>query len=103
MRLISKNLREVINTDSYYKKCLRHKEGNCRGRITIEHSYVYAGRQIDELWNLLPLCEFHHLGHGLNKKMNHWFSINRMTQEDEKKYPKFNWKRERIILNKLYK
>ena len=102
MRPISKKLRKIINTDVYYKKCLRHKEGECSGRITIEHSYIYSGKQIDELWNLIPLCEYHHLGHGLNKKRNKWFSINRMTEDDMKKYPRFNWKREKIILNKLF-
>lgn len=103
MRPISKKLREIIDTDPYYRKCLRHKEGNCQSRVTIEHCYIYAGSQIDELWNLIPLCVYHHLGHGLNKKMNHWFAVNRMTEEDMQKYPRFDWKREKIILNRLFK
>ncbi len=103
MNNIPKKLRNELAKDLYYKKCLRNKEGNCKRRITFEHCWTYKGQQIQEKWAIIPLCEFHHLGQGLNKKMNHWFSINRMTPEDEKKYPRFNWKRERIILNKLFK
>lgn len=96
-------LRKECAEDPYYSKCLRHKEGNCSGRITFEHCWMYAGKQIQEKWAIIPLCVHHHIGQGLNKKLNHWFSINRMTEEDMKKYPKFNWLREKIILNKLYK
>jgi hypothetical protein len=96
-------IREELSIDPSYKKCLRESEGYCSGRITWEHCYMYKGRQIQEKWAIISLCVYHHLGDGLDKKMNHWFSVNRMTPEDEKKYDRFNWKREREILNKLYK
>ena len=103
MRKIPLKLRKEMSDDPYYKSCLRKKEGNCKGRITWEHCWMYAGKQINEKWAIIPLCEYHHLGQGLNKKLNHWFSVNRMTEDDIKKYPKFNWLREKIILNKLFK
>jgi len=103
MNPIPKKLREEMESDPYYHKCLRHKENECNGRITFEHCWIYGGRQIQEKWAIIPLCIYHHLGQGLNKKLNHWFSINRMTEDDMLKYPRFNWKREKIILNKLYK
>lgn len=102
MNNIPLKLRNEMAGDSYYHQCLRRKEKECMGRITWEHCWTYAGKQIQEKWAIIPLCLHHHLGSGLNKKKNRWFSINRMTEKDEKKYPKFNWKRERIILNKIY-
>lgn len=96
-------LRKELAADPEYKKCLREKEGNCKGRITWEHAYTYQGRQIQERFAIISLCVYHHLGHGLNKKMNHWFAVNRMTEEDMQKYPRFDWKREKIILNRLFK
>jgi hypothetical protein len=96
-------LRKELSKDSYYSKCVRYKDGNCNGRVTWEHCWEYSGKQIQEKWAIIPLCWFHHLGIGLNKKINRWFSINRMTEEDMKKYPRINWIREKIILNGLFK
>ena len=102
MRPISQKNKDIINTDPYYKRCLRYKEGTCSGRITIEHTLCYSGRQIDEIWNLLPLCWYHHLGDGLDKLWNEWVSINRMVKKDEEKYPRKNWKQLRSYLNGKY-
>jgi hypothetical protein len=99
---IPKRLRDELSKDKYYRNCLRLVEGNCQGRITWEHSEMYSGRQIQERWAIIPLCVYHHLGIGLNKRMNKWFAVNRMTEEDEKKYPRVDWKLEREILNKLF-
>ena len=73
--MIPPKIREIISNDPYYKKCARHNQ-DCDGRITIEHVFLYAGRQISDLWNLIPLCERHHsvgkyLNSGLlNKEFN---------------------------------
>lgn len=102
MNNMPEKLRAKLSSDPYYHNCLRKKEKDCMGRITWEHCWAYKGKQIQEPWAIIPLCVHHHLGNGMNKKLNHWFSINRMTPADEKAYPRFNWKRERIILNKLF-
>lgn len=109
MNNIPPKLRAQLSADPGMHRCLRRDEKDengqrtCMGRVTWEHAWDYGGRQIQEAWAIIPLCIHHHLGSGLNKKKNKWFSINKMTPEDEKKYPKVNWKRERIILNKLFK
>jgi len=83
MRRISKKNRAIINTDPYYKTCARKSDGGCKGRITIEHALIFAGRQIDEIWNLIPLCEFHHAvcnfqdGGDLQKEKNVLIALNR--------------------------
>lgn len=63
----------------------------CEGRITIEHAFTYAGKQINELWALIPLCEYHHLGEGLIKRENQRIAVARATDEELSKYPRINW------------
>lgn len=83
--------------DPYYEKWAR-EGSDCKGRITWEHAWIYAGRQINEKWAIIPLCVFHHLGLGLNKKMNQALSLERATEEDLSKYPKKDWDNERLWL-----
>jgi hypothetical protein len=52
---------------------------------------MYAGKQIQERFAILPLCEYHHLGKGLHKKTNEWIAVGRATVEDKKKYDRFPW------------
>jgi hypothetical protein len=58
--MIPKPLLKEILDDDYYKKCARHSEDNCKGRVTFEHAWIYASRQIQEKWAIIPLCEYHH-------------------------------------------
>jgi hypothetical protein len=94
MRKISQKNREIIAADQYYRSCARSDEGNCRGRVTIEHSIIYAGRQIDDLWSLLPICEYHHGvnkfqdGGDMNKEKHVWLALNRATDDELRKYSK---------------
>jgi hypothetical protein len=83
--------------DPYYAKCARAKDGGCSGRITWEHVWIYAGRQINEIWAIIPLCWFHHLGDGFNKKINEMLSLDRATAADLAKYPKKKWPRHTSI------
>lgn len=97
MRPIPKAMRDDIAQDPYMKKCARANH-ECEGRITWEHSWIYAGKQINEKWAIIPLCVFHHLGEGLNKRENERISLRRATEEDLVKYPKKDWGYERIKL-----
>lgn len=101
MRPIPEAHRLIISSDPYFSVCAR-KNHECSGRITIEHSFIYGGRQINELWAYLPLCVFHHLGSGLNKEINHYLSLKRATDEDLRKYPKKDWNNERRYLFNKY-
>jgi len=70
------------------------KDENCAGRITREHTLIYAGRQIDEVWAIIKICAYHHEvdefqdGGGLNKEKNVWVALNRASDEDLLKYSK---------------
>lgn len=96
MRPISLKNRKIISESDYYKVCSR-QDCNCDGRITIEHSFIYAGKQIDDLWSLIPLCWRHHLGDLLDKELNHYIALKRAIELEGsllpiiKKYPKKNW------------
>lgn len=94
MRPIPQNHRKQFDIDPYFKKCARADEGECEGRITIEHAWIYASKQINEMWAYLPLCEWHHLGDGLDKHLNQYLTLIRATPEDLAKYPKKDWSQE---------
>lgn len=84
MRKIPEKLKKEILSDPDYKTCTR-KDHDCDGRITWEHAIIYAGKQLNEKWAIIPLCAYHHSvdfhqdGDGLNKEINVWIALNRAT------------------------
>jgi len=105
---IPKKLRDEMAQDEYYKFCIRQKEGTCSGRITWEHSLIYAGKQIQEKFAIVPLCEYHHsIGKhhedgDLQKNYGQWVAMKRMTLADKLKYSKRNWNKDLELLNQKY-
>lgn len=89
--MIPKELLANLISDPYYQSCAR-KNKDCDGRITFEHAIMYAGRQVQEEWAILPLCFFHHLGRGLAKKENVRLAMSRASAEDIKRFPRLNWR-----------
>lgn len=103
MTPIPTKLREEMALDPYYKTCARSNEGECEGRVTWEHAYIYAGKQVQEVWAIIPLCVYHHLGTGLDKDLNHLLALLRADLDDLcARMPKKDWKREFIYLESLY-
>lgn len=109
MRRISEHNKYIIAHDPYYKICARSEDGGCDGRITIEHAIIYAGRQLDELWSLIPLCEWHHAvnkhqdGGQLDKDRNIQIALNRATDVQLRAISKaIDYIALRNRLNKLY-
>lgn len=106
--MIPKPLLQEILSDKYYKKCVRHEEKRCKGRVTFEHVWIYAGKQVQEKWAIIPLCEYHHdvLSYqdrgDLIKDLNEYYSINRMTEADMQKYDRYDWKQRKQYLNTKY-
>lgn len=95
MRPIPPKLRQEMADDIYYKTCARADE-DCEGRITWEHAFIYAGKQINEKWAIIPLCVYHHLGDGLDKRKNEAIALARATLGDVMKYPRKNWAQMKI-------
>lgn len=100
MNNIPPKLRERMSENPYYKFCAR-ANSDCEGRITWEHAWIYASKQIQEEWAIIPLCVRHHLGDLLDKKENQRISLRRATLEDLLKYPKKDWNYEKNYL-KIY-
>lgn len=75
-------------SDPYYDRCCMAFRGDCDGRITWEHTLIFANKQINEKWAIIPLCEFHHAvgqhqdAGGLKKDMNVWVALNRATDNE---------------------
>lgn len=101
MNKIPPKLKKKILADPYYKHCAR-EDTSCNGRITFEHAFLYAGKQVQEFWAIIPLCEFHHLGAGLNKRMNEVLAVLRASREDLEKYPRKNWAQIRAYEGFIY-
>lgn len=93
MGKIPPTILKKILSDPYYKICAR-KNHDCGGRITFEHVFIYAGRQIQEVWSIIPICEYHHdvgiyQGNGnLKKEIHQWIALSRAKEWDFTKYPK---------------
>ena len=83
------------------RKELLH-DHECIGRMTFEHAWIYSGKQINEKWAIIILCEWAHLRKGLNKEINQWISLRHATADDLKKYPRVDWEQRRKYLNQKY-
>lgn len=94
MRRIPKKLREELASDPEYSVCALKAPFACDGRITWEHAIIFGGKQVQERWAILPLCERHHgvgkyLDAGtLQKERNIWIALNRATETELHKYSK---------------
>lgn len=109
MRKIPESLRAEMANDPYYKRCARFEEGNCSGRITWEHAIIYAGKQLNEKWAIIPICEYHHAVDNfqdrgnLNKEKHIWIALNRATDSELLAVSKaINYIRLRNTLNEKY-
>lgn len=69
------------------RACVRAHEGNCSGRLTKEHAIIYAGKQLQEEWSILDVCEYHHAVNNfqdrgnLKKEIHVWIALNRAPDE----------------------
>lgn len=90
----------------YYQRCIRNS--GCRGRITLEHALKYSGRQINEIWAIVPVCAYHHCVDqyqdcgDMDKRFHEYVAISRMTAEDRKKYPRRDWLQDLKFLKTRY-
>ena len=93
MKKIPEQLREEMSNDPYYTKCCLSYTNNCEGRIEWHHNFIYAGRQQNHKWCILPLCHGHHLRADTKtiKPLLDRIMIDRATSEDLAEYPKRKW------------
>lgn len=106
MRPISQSVKDQLTNE---KDICALKDSNCDGKLTWKHCLTYGGKQIDEAWAIIKICEYHHSvnkyqdGGGLNKEKNIWIALNRATDQELLKYSKcIDYLKMRERLNKKY-
>jgi hypothetical protein len=100
MRPISPRVKKILLADKFMETCCYTGSKE----VSWEHCWIYAGRQIDEAWAIVGLRRDLNTS-SMPKKIKEycqWVSINRATEDDFKKYPKFDWLKQRDNLNKIY-
>jgi hypothetical protein len=107
MRKVSQKVKDIVL--SRPQVCARNAENDCQGRLTFEHAIIYGGRQLDEAWAIVILCEYHHSvntfqdGGNLDKEMNVWYALNQATDDELRRVSKaINYLALRDRLNKKY-
>jgi hypothetical protein len=86
MRQISKRVKDILLAEP--NVCARKDEGDCQGNITWEHSIIFGGKQLDEAWAILKICEYHHAvnrfqdGGKMDKEKHIWLALNRATDDE---------------------
>ena len=93
-------MREEIADDPFMKRCVWSGD---MINVSWEHCWIYAGRQINEKWAIIPLRL--DLNVNMERLVKDWcqfVSLNRATEEDLKKYPRKDWKQIKKYLFKKY-
>ena len=73
---IPKKMRDTLSKDPFMKKCI--VANNCEGRVEFDHAFTYAGRRVNELWAILPLCTKHN--HGVTREVEAARKVNLRTR-----------------------
>lgn len=103
IKSIPKKQREIMIGDTFYHKCcLQDKE--CFGKIQWHHHFKWSGKRTNDIFGILPVCEFHHRNESRKdiKERLDWIMVNRMTEIDFRKYRTRNWEHTKKYLNKKY-
>lgn len=83
------------------KRCAAFGIGSCNGKIEWDHVWIYAGRQIDEVWAIVGVCHTHHEKKEANVIVRHSIqraSMREATFDDLAKYPRKDWLRIKVSL-----
>ena len=103
MRKIPTKLREEMANDPTYSRCIL--TGRADEKIDWHHNLIYAGRQVNEKWCILPLLHSVHEIEKMSivKERLDWIMLNRATDEELKRYTKsVDLKAKRDRLNKQF-
>lgn len=109
MRPISSKVKAELLANPRMSRCARLDEGSCDGRITWEHAIIHAGRQLDESWAILGICEYHHGvnkyqdGGAMNKEKHEWLALRQAPEGRLKELSKaINYEQKLKYLNTKY-
>ena len=57
---IPATIRKELSEDEFMRDCIVMQ--GCEGRIHFDHAFTYAGKRVNEIWAILPLCRKHNMG-----------------------------------------
>jgi len=92
VRPIPEKMKRQMAADPYYQKCV-HQSQECQGRIEWDHVFTYGGKQINEVWAILPTCQWHHRNIVRFRHASERIAVSRASTEDLEKYPRKDWSR----------
>jgi len=100
MSSIPLKVKKQILDDPFYNKCIHERYRGIerpQERITFEHAWLYAGKQIQEAWAIVPCKESFNIGvSGDEKEFNRFIAIMRADLDDLRaRLPKKDWMAER--------
>lgn len=94
MNNIPKKLAASLEADPFYHRCARRDallDHECQGDpvrgaygrvVEWEHALIYANRQVQKRYAIVPLCWWAHRGPGQDKELAVWIAVNRATDEE---------------------
>jgi hypothetical protein len=105
MRKISLSIRKRIGQENWFKKCcLCGVKKSDQVKIEVHHNFIYAGRQTDVYFTLLPLCvKCHDTARKteVREKLD-WIMMGRADWNDLARFPRYDWKQRKIYLEGLF-
>ena len=105
MRPIPQKLRNELSFDLNMNICVLRVLGiehEC-GPVQWHHPWIYARKQINEYWAIVPVCENAHNNEVQFRLYFEFYSLLKARPEDLAKYPKFNWyQRKMYICSELF-
>ena len=106
MNNIPPKLRKQLADDPMYKRCIVHQCYHGPGvKIEWHHNLIFAGKQVQERWCILPICKAVHdlANNTLVRGHLDWIMINRATDDELRRYSKaIDLIAKRNRLNKQY-
>lgn len=96
MSKISKHIRDKLANDKFMRRCiLAESRDQCRGKVEWHHVWKYAGKQIQEVFAIIPLCTRHHEYEYRFRDLIKGVSLSRATPQELLRYPKIDWEAEK--------
>lgn len=98
MRKIPEKNKDIMRIDPFMSICC---VGGCIELPQWHHPWIYARKQIVDIWATVPACPLHHNSTEWTDYFK-WVSLNRATAEDLALYYKKNWEHELKRLNDIF-
>lgn len=88
MNPIPLKLRKEMASDPFYSRCCITGRTAGIEKIDFHHNFIFAGRQVNEKWCILPLAASIHKEVHIYKERLNWIMLNRATDDQLRKYSK---------------